>query len=391
MIRRGHIVVAAALVLVPALAWGLTDAEKCQAGKLKEASKYAACRLKAEAKAVRTGTAPDYATCDERFASKWAKVEDKARGACPSSGDQAAMQAFLTQQAADVTAAIAGAPLPQCSAELAECTDELTTCESELAAAARCGNGAIDAGEDCDGTLNGATCVSLGFAGGVLSCGGCTFDTGGCWAVRFIDNGDGTITDRQTELMWEKKIALDSTATGANPHDADNRYRWSGFCSSNTDKPCQPNAAAAAACLAGVEGDSTGCDECTGGDGTCTINAPAITTVWDWVAELNAASVAGYDDWRVPTRQELEGLLDLAVTGDVPIVDVAFHGESCGAACTDLTSAACSCTQSGFYWSASTYGPDPILAWIVSFVDGGGVHAVSPTNSLYVRAVRSGS
>ncbi|MEE8523712.1 MAG: hypothetical protein V3T72_07245, partial [Thermoanaerobaculia bacterium] len=46
----------------------------------------------------------------------------------------------------------------------------------------RCGNGNIDFGEDCDGTnLGGATCESLGFHAGTLSCDlTCMFDTSQC-------------------------------------------------------------------------------------------------------------------------------------------------------------------------------------------------------------------
>ncbi|MCZ7686684.1 MAG: DUF4215 domain-containing protein [Sandaracinaceae bacterium] len=46
----------------------------------------------------------------------------------------------------------------------------------------RCGNGAIDAGEQCDGTnLNGASCASLGFTAGTLSCGAsCLYNTNSC-------------------------------------------------------------------------------------------------------------------------------------------------------------------------------------------------------------------
>ena len=45
-----------------------------------------------------------------------------------------------------------------------------------------CGNGVIDAGEECDGSdLGGETCTSQGFDGGVLACGGsCTLNTSGC-------------------------------------------------------------------------------------------------------------------------------------------------------------------------------------------------------------------
>lgn len=49
-------------------------------------------------------------------------------------------------------------------------------------AQASCGNGNIEANEECDGlTLGGATCTSLGFSGGTLSCSAaCDFDTSRC-------------------------------------------------------------------------------------------------------------------------------------------------------------------------------------------------------------------
>jgi hypothetical protein len=46
-----------------------------------------------------------------------------------------------------------------------------------------CGNGVIDAGEQCDGNdLQGFDCASLGLNGGTLACDGmmCTFDTSMC-------------------------------------------------------------------------------------------------------------------------------------------------------------------------------------------------------------------
>jgi len=49
-------------------------------------------------------------------------------------------------------------------------------------AAPTCGNGVLDAGEQCDGiNLGGATCTSRGFAGGTLSCSAtCTWSTTQC-------------------------------------------------------------------------------------------------------------------------------------------------------------------------------------------------------------------
>lgn len=48
-----------------------------------------------------------------------------------------------------------------------------------------CGNGQLDPGEDCDGSLlGGATCIDLGFTGGTLGCtAACTFDTSACTGI----------------------------------------------------------------------------------------------------------------------------------------------------------------------------------------------------------------
>lgn len=56
-----------------------------------------------------------------------------------------------------------------------------------------CGNGVADGGEGCDGAdLRGATCASLGYAGGVLACTAqCTQDVSGCTAVPAC--GDGAV------------------------------------------------------------------------------------------------------------------------------------------------------------------------------------------------------
>jgi hypothetical protein len=54
--------------------------------------------------------------------------------------------------------------------------------ESGCMQAPNCGNGQLDVGEACDGgNLNGQTCESLGYDGGVLACtNGCMINTNGC-------------------------------------------------------------------------------------------------------------------------------------------------------------------------------------------------------------------
>lgn len=208
---------------------------------------------------------------------------------------------------------------------------------------------------------------------------GCTAPT-----QRFVDNGDGTITDHQTRLMWEKKVGMNDVPD-AGLHDVDEVFLWANLCSQNHAKWCQPTAAAAAACAAGVPGDATWCAECLDGDGACSYYPGS--TIWDWVARLNAAGFAGHADWRVPTVRELVDIVDYSTYG--PAVDVAFHGTSCGASCTDMTSAACSCTQSGFYSSSATDPFNPDYAGTVNFL-AGNVFWYGKGIRNYVRAVRPG-
>jgi hypothetical protein len=112
-------------------------------------------------------------------------------------------------------------------------------------------------------------------------------------------------------------------------------------------------------------------------------------TAWGLAAQLNLVSFAGHTDWRLPKRRELESIVDFDTTS-IPATYVAFHGASCGLTCGDVTSAACSCTRSSFYWSASSLAPYPSSAWVVYF-DVGEVFSVGKTSNLSVRAVRSGS
>ena len=201
-------------------------------------------------------------------------------------------------------------------------------------------------------------------------------------AARYTDGGDGTIADSQSGLTWEKKVKLDASQDLSNLHDANNTYQWAGTCTSNAAKYCQPNAAASTACTNGVEGAAIGCAQCSGGDGSCN----ASNTIWTWLVALNTANFAGHGDWRLPTHAELEAIIDYDHT-TFPAVNAAFQGATCGATCTDLTQAACSCTSSAGYWSASTTATSTTSAWTVSFGNGY-TFPNSKATAYGVRAVR---
>lgn len=161
---------------------------------------------------------------------------------------------------------------------------------------------------------------------------------------RFVDNGDGTVTDHETGLQWEKKDNLGGGQNFANPHDADNAYTWS--------------------------------------PGSWTTDGTAFT---DFLVKLNTCTsfdgititggFAGHCDWRLPTIAELQTIVDL----DAP-------GCGFGNPCIDPILGP---TVAFDYWS-STSLTFPSGAWVMDFDDG------SPRNAfknfpLYVRAVRTGS
>jgi len=156
-------------------------------------------------------------------------------------------------------------------------------------------------------------------------------------ARSFTDNGDGTITDNVTGLMWEKKD--DSGGI----HDKDNTYTWSSG-TGNMDGTIQ------------------------GG----------------FLVPLNdGAGFAGYKDWRVPNIMELQTLVNFGAVS--PAAYPAFHA-ACVPGCKVTK---CSCTPSDYYWSASTYPDGSTRAWYVD-AGYGYVEGNDKTSGNFVRAVRGG-
>lgn len=147
---------------------------------------------------------------------------------------------------------------------------------------------------------------------------------------RFQDNGDGTITDANTGLMWEKK----DDAGGL--HDKDNVYDWA-------------------------------------------------TATGSWINDINTEGgigFAGRSDWRAPTVEELLSIVDYSRHD--PAIDPAFNS-GCAPSCTVT---ACSCTGAPAYWTASSTASSPgANAWNIDkngFVDGN-----PKTSMLLIRAVRN--
>ena len=190
----------------------------------------------------------------------------------------------------------------------------------------------------------------------------------------YADNGDGTISDLTSGLVWEKKIKLDGTADAANLHDADNCYPWGGSCATGGGQ-CRVDADC------GVDGP------CNADD--CQTPSPGGLTVFKWLARLNAANFAGHNDWRMPTSQELYRIVNPLENAE-PATSAAFKGAACGAACENLADPACSCTQPGVYWAAAGSAPAPDSAWMMYFYCNGNLFLDLTSNRFYVRAVRGG-
>jgi hypothetical protein len=154
-------------------------------------------------------------------------------------------------------------------------------------------------------------------------------------ARSYTDNGDGTITDHVTGLMWEKLSDDDSI------HDRDHDY---------------DNMREAFFATGGAH--------------------------FNKVARLNRHRLAGYGDWRVPNRRELESLIDAGRVA--PAIDPIFEHD-CTPGCSVLE---CSCTASTAYIS-STLAPHPSgkgTATTIDFNDG-----TIGLQGHRVRAVRGGN
>ncbi len=122
-------------------------------------------------------------------------------------------------------------------------------------------------------------------------------------AADFEDNGDGTVTDRATGLMW-MKCSYGQTYNSTLPGN-----------------------------------------ECEG-----EIGAFIWVDALKEVDVVNGANSFGYDDWRLPNHVELNSLLDLERNSQTAIDESFFPG-----------------TPLEFYVSSTTYAQGPGNAWVVSF------------------------
>lgn len=268
-------------------------------------------------------------------------VCDAALATCQD--DLSAAQTDLTTCGEDKTTC--GNDLKSCNADLETCGSDIKTCTGDL--------------ESCEGdvaTCDGEVAKSIQVLATCAS--DCTADvrsplrTGqtNCYdnsdliqcketgqdgelqrgtPQKFSDNGDGTITDNTTNLVWEK-LSDDGSI-----HDKDSTYTWN--------------------------------------------DAFAVK-----VATLNSENFAGQSDWRMPNLNELLTLWNVGAV--YPAAFQAFNN-ACDPDCTVLT---CSCTPDGAFLSSSTVSTCFTCAWGMTFQFNGNPLLIGKANANKFRAVRGG-
>jgi hypothetical protein len=88
-----------------------TDADTCEATKLKQSGKLASCLLTNTAKSTKAGETPDQDAldaCESKFTEQLSKAETKGDGACPTTGDATAIADAVTSCATAISADLSG-------------------------------------------------------------------------------------------------------------------------------------------------------------------------------------------------------------------------------------------------------------------------------------------
>ena len=156
-------------------------------------------------------------------------------------------------------------------------------------------------------------------------------------AARFVDNGDGTVTDNQTGLQWEQKTDDGSV------RDKDNTYTWS---------------------ASGTKPDGTAFTDFLGTLNNCVDDGTPPTGV--------TGGFAGHCDWRLPSIVELQTIL--APVPCFPCIDPIFG------------------PTANISWSSIAAASDPSRAWAVYSEGELDLLTQGPKSAdIGVRAVRGGS
>ncbi len=149
------------------------------------------------------------------------------------------------------------------------------------------------------------------------------------WSAFSVNAGNGTVTDTTTSLVWDQ-------------------------------------------CPYGLTGAN-----CTSGTALLATWPQALSAA----VSANAANYRGFNDWRVPNKNELESIvkLDTYTAGQAAIDSTAFPNTPIGGDTWGW----------GGTWTSTSYTPNPSVGWFVGFYDGD-VSGNLKSGTGYVRLVRSG-
>lgn len=181
-------------------------------------------------------------------------------------------------------------------------------------------------GQDANYNINPMSYTKLDGSGNALP------DSASSWAM---------VRDNVTKLIWENKQNLDGIMHYDDPHDADNTYTW--YDSNSTTNSGN----------AGFQGNGTDTE--------------------DFINALNSAKYGGYSDWRVPSIQELNSIVNY---------DIYYKGLT-------INSFYFPNTHSTLWWSSNTHVVLTANAWGINLSNGYDEHSYKHDHC-YVRAVRGG-
>jgi len=134
-----------------------------------------------------------------------------------------------------------------------------------------------------------------------------------------VDN-DTCVFDKQTGLVWQVKTDI------AGLHDFHNTYSW-----------YNPDEVHGELDYRGLENGG----ECDG----------SLCDTWNYVLAVNEAGYCGYQDWRMPGKDELFSVSDLRRADDPPTMNTAFFTHA----------------QAAEYWSGNDYSFQWDAAWAWNF------------------------
>lgn len=127
----------------------LSRSDRCEATKLKHTGKYVACRLKAEATAIKNNEPPNYSKCEVRLYTILARAERQAGWHCPTLFDYYLIREKARALNRDLVTFLSGAAPPRFEDTGLTVIDHWTGLEWEKKTGVRGSDSPCPGGTDC--------------------------------------------------------------------------------------------------------------------------------------------------------------------------------------------------------------------------------------------------